>query len=423
MAMAETIKEIALKARKAAEQLGLAKTGQKNKALQLMALQLKADAEKIIAANEKDIAATRKKGMSEALIDRLLLNKERIEKISAELQEVIELPDPVGETIEQWKQKDGLLIKKVRVPFAVIGIVYESRPNVTVDCSALCLKAGSAIILRGGSEAINSNIAIADCLRKAVASAGLPADCIQIIHSTDRAEVAAMLEAHGLIDLIIPRGGAELIDFVVQNATVPVIETGVGNCHCFVDESADLGKAVQIVINAKCQRPGTCNAIETLLLHERIAEKFLPLAVKELQQRRVEIRACKKSKGILLKNKFKEIKDATEQDWYTEFLDLILAVKVVRNVDAAIAHINKYGSKHSEAIISEKKENIEEFMQRVDAACVYSNASPRFTDGNQFGLGMEIGISTQKMHARGPMSLKEICSYKYEIFGEGQIRK
>ncbi|MBN2067650.1 MAG: glutamate-5-semialdehyde dehydrogenase [Candidatus Diapherotrites archaeon] len=414
---------IALRARKAAARLGIAPTGQKNRALWEMAAHLKKDAGKIAAANKKDLDAARKKGMKPALIDRLALDKARIEKIASELEEVIALNDPVSETLEEWKQKDGLLIRKVRVPFGVVGIVFESRPNITVDASALCLKSGNAVILRGGSDAINSNIAIADSLRAALEKAGLPKDCIQAIHSTDRGLVGEMLRAHGLIDLIIPRGGSSLISFVVQNATVPVIETGAGNCHCFVDESADLEKAVAIVVNAKCQRPGTCNAIETLLVHEKVSEKFLPLAAKALQENKVELRADKRAKEILEKSNFKGVKAATGDDWKTEFLDLILAVKTVKNIEEAISHINRHGTMHSEAILSQNKESIEKFMRQVDAACVYSNASTRFTDGNQFGLGMEIGISNQKLHARGPMGLCELCSYKYMIAGNGQVRK
>ncbi len=417
------IEGIALNARRAAVQLALAAAEQKNRALQLMALQLKADCAEIIKANKKDVDAARAKGISEALVDRLALTRERLERTAAELHEVAGLHDPVNETIDEWKQRDGLLIRKVRVPFGVVGIVYESRPNVTVDAAGLCLKSGNAVILRGGSDALNSNVAIGDSLRKALSKAGLQEDCVQVVASKERGVVAEMLKAHGLIDLIIPRGGAGLIDFVVQNATVPVIETGVGNCQCFVDESADFGKAVRIVINAKCQRPGTCNAIETLLVHKKIAEKFLPAVAKELQANRVEVRACKKTRELLQKAGITAVKDASEEDWKTEFLDLVLAIKIVESIDEAITHINTYGSKHSDAILSESRESIGKFMREVDSACVYANASTRFTDGNQFGLGMEIGISTQKLHARGPMGLRELCSYKYEIFGNGQVRK
>lgn len=414
-------KEMCIHARRAGEELALASSGQKNKALEKMAGLLVENSEKILAANRKDVAAAKKRGISAALTDRLVLSNERIKAIAAELREVVALPDPVGEVTEERTIAQGLKLKKVRVPLGVVLMIYESRPNVTVDAAALCIKGGNAAILRGGSDAINSNRAIAEVLRNALRAAGLPQDAVQLVQGTDRKIVDELLGMHGMIDVVIPRGSGELIRHVVQNSEIPAIETGEGNCHIFVDESANLEKAAKIVMNAKCQRPGVCNAVETLLVHEKITQEFLPSVLRELAAKKVEIRGCGETKKIA-QGKGLKVKAATEKDWGTEFLNLILAVKVVSGVDEAVAHINKYGTKHSEAIISESAGNIAEFFRKVDAAVVYSNTSTRFTDGNKFGLGAEIGISTQKLHARGPMGVRELTSYKYIVEGSGQAR-
>ena len=327
------------------------------------------------------------------------------------------LPDPIGEVIGEWRRPNGLKIKKVRVPLGVIGIIYEARPNVTVDSAALCLKAGNAVILRGGSDAIKSNIELTRLIADAAYSAGIPEGAIQLIEETDRSSAEELMQAREYVDVLIPRGGQNLIRTVVQKSTVPVIETGEGNCHAYVEKSADLKMALDIVFNSKVSRPSVCNAIETLLVDEAIADQFLPLMKKRLDEGQVELRGCAKARRIL-----PEIKLATEDDWRTEYLALILAVKVVSGVEEAIAHINKYGTRHSETIVTKDKEAMRKFGAEVDAAAVYTNASTRFTDGFEFGFGAEIGISTQKLHARGPMGLTELTSYKYVIEGNGQIR-
>ncbi|MBI5399958.1 glutamate-5-semialdehyde dehydrogenase [Candidatus Saganbacteria bacterium] len=405
-------------AKQAAQKLSIISTSIKNAALDKMAAALEANSKIIIAANLVDLEAGKKKGLSSALLDRLTLSEKRIQEMIAGLNTVKKLPDPIGETINEWKRINGLKIKKIRVPLGVIGIIYEARPNVTADSIALCLKAGNAVILRGGSDAINSNIAIAKAMADAAYSARIPQGSIQLIEDTNRETAEELMQAREFIDVLIPRGGKNLIQTVVQKSRVPVIETGEGNCHAYVEKTADLKMALEIVINAKCQRPSVCNAIETLLVDEAIAEKFLPQIKACLNERQVELRGDEKSRRIL-----PCLKPATQEDWRTEFLALILAVKVVSGIDDAIAHINKYGTKHSETIITKDKKAAAKFQAEIDAAAVYVNASTRFTDGFEFGFGAEIGISTQKLHARGPMGLAELTSYKYLIEGNGQVRK
>ncbi|GAW93340.1 gamma-glutamyl phosphate reductase [Calderihabitans maritimus] len=405
------------KAKEAARKLASLPTDVKNKALLNMAKLLEERTEEIIAANEIDMDAARKKNLSKALLDRLLLTPERISDMAEGLRALVALPDPVGEIISMWTRPNGLQIGKMRVPLGVVGIIYEARPNVTVDAAGLCLKTGNAVILRGGSEAINSNTAIVRIISQAAENAGVPEGAIQLIETTDREAVNVMLKANDFLDVLIPRGGAGLIQTVVNNATVPVIETGVGNCHVYVDDEADLEMATDIVVNAKTQRPGVCNAMETLLVHEAVAEKFLPMVARRLEEAGVELRGCEKTRRILT-----QIQVATKEDWATEYLDLILAIKVVKDMQEAIEHIHNYGTKHSEAIVTNNYQRARDFLQSVDAAAVYVNASTRFTDGYQYGFGAEIGISTQKLHARGPMGPKELTTFKYIIFGNGQIR-
>lgn len=405
------------KARQAAPKMARASTQLKNDALRAMASALIERRGYILEANQQDLRLARERKMSKALLDRLLLNEGRIEAMAEGLREVAELPDPVGEVIHGWKRPNGLEIRKVRVPIGVIGIIYEARPNVTVDAAALCIKAGNVVLLRGGSEAIESNKALTHVIATAATQAGLPEGAIQLVENTDRAAAVAMMKASGLLDLLIPRGGAGLIQTVVQNATVPVIETGVGNCHLYVDASADLKMAAELTMNAKTQRPSVCNAIETLLVHEAVAAEFLPEIARRLREAGVEIRGCERTRQWV-----PDAVPATEEDWYTEYLDFILAVKVVGSLEEAIAHINHYGSRHSEAIVTRDLESARRFAEEVDAAALYVNASTRFTDGFEFGFGAEIGISTQKLHARGPMGLEELTTYKYVVWGDGQIR-
>ncbi|MDA8235281.1 MAG: glutamate-5-semialdehyde dehydrogenase [Clostridia bacterium] len=404
-------------AKEAAYTLGTLSTVVKNKALLAMADALLANQDRIIVANDKDMEAGREKGLSKALLDRLMLNPQRIADMAEGLRAVAALPDVIGEGVEMWTRPNGLQIAQVRVPLGVVGIIYEARPNVTVDAAGLCIKTGNAVLLRGGSEAINSNKTVTDIIAAAAVEAGLPEGSIQLIETTDREAVNIMLKLNEYLDVLIPRGGAGLIQTVVKNATVPVIETGIGNCHVYVENDADLDKATEIVINAKCQRPGVCNAMETLLVHQDLAETWLPGLVANLQERGVEIRGCDKTQQAA-----GNVIPATEEDYYAEFLDLIMAVKVVPGLDEALAHIRKYSSKHSEAILTADYFKSRRFVQQVDAAAVYVNASTRFTDGFEFGFGAEIGISTQKLHARGPMGLKELTTIKYVIHGDGQVR-
>ncbi len=411
------LKEIGRKAKEAAYKLATLSTNQKNEALLAMARALEERSAVILAANEADMEEGRAKGLSNALLDRLLLTPERIREMAEGLRALAALPDPVGEVVRMWTRPNGLQIGKMRVPLGVVGIIYEARPNVTVDAAGLCLKSGNAVILRGGSEAINSNKAIASVISMAATNAGIPEGAIQLIGTTDREAVNILMRMNEYIDVLIPRGGAGLIQTVVQNATVPVLETGVGNCHVYVEEDADLEMAKRIVVNAKTQRPGVCNAMETLLVHEAVAPAFLPMVAEALREKGVELRGCPRTCEII-----PDCIPATEDDWKTEYLDLILAIRVVNDLDEAIEHIHTYGTKHSEAIVTSSYKKAREFLQRVDAAAVYVNASTRFTDGYQFGFGAEIGISTQKLHARGPMGLEELTTTKYIIFGDGQIR-
>ena len=413
----EAVREKARKAKEASYKMAIASAREKNEGLKRIAESLLKRQDEILSANDKDIKGAKERGLPPHLIDRLALNEKRIKEICDSIEEVIALPDPVGEIIEGWKRPNGLVIQKVRVPLGVIGIIYEARPNVTVDAATLCLKAGNCVVLRGGSEAITSNICLVGIMRDALSETTLPPDAVQIIEDTSRLSALALMRQSEYLDVLIPRGGAGLIKSVMENARLPVIETGVGNCHTYVHEDADIDMAEKIVINAKCQRPSVCNAMETLLVHKNIAPQFLPRCLKKLSELGVEIRGCERTREL-----FPEAKPATEEDWYTEYLALILAVKVVDSLDEAIAHINKYGSKHSEAIITSDVKSAKRFCEEVDASTVYVNASTRFTDGGQFGLGAEIGISTQKLHARGPMGLRELTSYKWVVYGEGQIR-
>ena len=392
-------------------------TDVKNKALLAVADRLVAEADYIIAANDKDYEAGEKNGMHQGMLDRLKLDKKRIDAMAEGLRVVASLEDPIGTEIEHFERPNGLFIKKVRVPLGVIGIIYESRPNVTADAFSLTFKSGNAAILKGGSDAINSNIAITKVIRDALTEQGITPDAVQLIEDTDRAVTTQFMKMNGYIDVLIPRGSAGLIRAVVENSTIPVIETGTGNCHIYVDKDADLDKAIPIIINAKTQRIGVCNAAESMVVHEDIKDKFLPLFAKAMKEHNVEVRADELSKDLI-----DGALCATEEDFGKEYLDYIISVKTVGSVEEAIDHINNYNTGHSESIITENKETAQKFLDMVDAACVYVNASTRFTDGFEFGFGAEIGISTQKLHARGPMGLSELTSYKYEILGEGQIR-
>lgn len=404
-------------AKSASYELGIASTKEKDDALIFMAEELINAKSDIIKANKIDLEAAKAKGTSKAMLDRLALNDERIQGMADGLKDVVRLQDPIGEVISMWQRPNGLQIGQKRVPLGVIGIIYEARPNVTCDAAGLCLKTGNAVILRGGSEAINSNKAIVEALTKGIEMAGLPKASVQLIEDTSREIATEMMRLNEFIDVLIPRGGAGLIQAVVKNATVPVIETGTGNCHIYVDEDCDFEMAKNIAVNAKASRPSVCNAAEKLLVNEKIAKDFLPIAVKALRENGVAIRGDKASQYII-----NDIEKANEDEWGKEYLDYIIAVKIVKDVDEAIAHINKYGTGHSEAIITESYKNSQKFLQRVNAAAVYVNASTRFTDGSEFGFGAEIGISTQKLHARGPMGLKELTTIKYIIYGSGQIR-
>ncbi|HWR41566.1 glutamate-5-semialdehyde dehydrogenase [Sporomusa sp.] len=404
-------------AKEAARRLASMSTAVKNQALLAMADALQQEQAAIVAANAQDVERAAANGMAKPLIDRLLLNEPRIKAMADGLRQIATLPDPVGEAVSGWIRPNGLSITKVRVPIGVIGIIYEARPNVTVDAAGLCLKSGNAVILRGGSEAISSNSAVTAVIARAAAASGIPEGAIQLVETTDRQAVTAMLKLNKFLDVIIPRGGAGLIRTVVENSTVPVIETGTGVCHTFVDASADLTMAQDIAFNAKVSRPGVCNAMETLLVHRGIAAAFLPAILERYQQAGVELRGCPE-----VMKYHQAVKPATQEDWAAEFLDLILAVRVVDDLDTALEHIAAYSTRHSEAIITNDYNNARRFQQEVDAAAVYVNASTRFTDGFEFGFGAEIGISTQKLHARGPMGLPELTSVKYMVNGNGQIR-
>jgi glutamate-5-semialdehyde dehydrogenase len=414
----QEVVEKAQAAQAAAGEMATLPTSAKDRALLEMAQALVERQHFVLDANSADVRAARDAGLSEALVDRLLLSEKRIAGMAAGLRDVAALPDPVGEVIEGLRRPNGLQIEKVRVPLGVVGIIYESRPNVTVDATGLCVKSGNAVILRGGSEALRSNIALVRVIADAAYSLGVPEGAIQLIETADRAAAQQLMRLNQYVDVLIPRGGEGLIRAVVESATVPVIETGVGNCHVYVDETAPYDMAQEIVINAKCQRPGVCNACETLLVHEAIAADFLRLVGPRLMAQGVELRGCPRTREIL-----PQAEEATEDDWRAEYLDLILAVRVVDDLEQALAHIARYGTKHSEAIVTGEYECAQRFIERVDAAAVYVNASTRFTDGGEFGLGAEIGISTQKLHARGPMGLRELTAYKWVIRGAGQVRQ
>lgn len=402
---------------KAAEkQLSIASTKDKNIALEKVAQAIEARREEILRANQEDIKAGKASDMSAALIDRLTLNNERLDGIIEGIRTVIKLPDPIWKSNKVWTLENGLTISQMTTPLGTIGIVYESRPNVTVDAFSLALKSGNCIILRGSSSAIKSNTALVQAIKEGLSNSPISEDVVQFIDDTDRDLVLDMLRANDYIDLIIPRGGRGLIQFVIQNATVPTLQTGEGNCHTFIDESANLEAALKILINAKTQRLGVCNTCETLLVHEAIKDDFLPMAYEALKDK-IELRGCPRTLEVI------QVREATEEDYWEEYLDAILAVKVVKDVDEAIAHINKYGTKHSEAIVTESLTNANKFQRQVDASSVYVNASTRFTDGGEFGFGAEMGISTQKTHARGPVGLEQLTTYKYLIMGQGQVRE
>ncbi len=392
-------------------------TEQKNKALEVVAEALKNNKEKLLSANAVDISNGEANGMHPGLVDRLRLTDARIDAMAEGLLQIVELPDPIGECMESFERPNGLHIEKKRVPMGVIGIIYESRPNVTADAFGLCFKTGNAVILKGGSDAIHSNKAITEVIREGLKQAGITEDAIQLITDTDRQVTAQFMKMKEYVDVLIPRGGAGLIRAVVENSTIPVIETGTGNCHIYVDKDADIDMAISIIMNAKTQRIGVCNACESLVVHKDVREALLPALKAALDTKDVEIRADERVREVL-----EGCVEATEADYATEYLDYIISMKTVDSVEEAIAHINKYNTKHSECVITRDAACAEKFLNGVDAACVYVNASTRFTDGFEFGFGAEIGISTQKLHARGPMGLKELTSYKYEVRGNGQIR-
>lgn len=411
-----TITEMGRRAKEAARILATA-GALKQEALLHAADALWSRREEILAANVQDLEAGKAAGMSQALLDRLALTEGRIQDMSTAVKEVAKAPDPVGRVLSGSVLENGLQLQKVTVPMGVMGIIYEARPNVTSDAAALCVKAGSAVILRGGKEALNSNRAVAQVLRDALEETGLPADCVQLVQDTSRQSAQELMTLTDYLDVLIPRGGAGLIRSVKENARVPVIETGVGNCHVYVDQSADLDMAAEIIFNAKCSRPSVCNAIETILVHEKAAPAALPKIQEQLEEKQVELRGCERTRAIL-----PGITPATEEDWSTEYLDYILAVKVVDSLEEALEHIGRYSTGHSECIVTQDYTAAQRFLNEVDAAAVYVNASTRFTDGGQFGLGAEIGISTQKLHARGPMGLEQLVSYKFLIRGNGQVR-
>ncbi len=410
--------EAVTQAKEAGRRIARASTSEKNAALDAMAARIRQDQAALLTANQQDVAQARSAGLGEALVERLTLNEQRVQEMIASIEAVATLPDPVGQVIRSWRQPNGLEIRKVRVPLGVIGIIYESRPNVTSDCASLCLKSGNAVVLRGGSESFRSNQAIASSLRAALASCGLPEAAVSTIPVADRAGIDAMLRLDQYIDVVIPRGGEALIRKIVETSRIPVIKHAKGVCHVYVDDAADVEMAKAIVLNAKCQRPATCNAMETLLVHERIAKTFLPDIIQYLQDAKVEVRGDEATRALVPK-----VKAATDEDWVTEYLALILSIRVVPSLDEAIAPISRYGSSHSDSIVTKNQQHAEQFVREVDSAAVFVNASTRFTDGFQFGLGAEIGISTDRLHARGPMGLEELTTYKYVVYGTGQVRQ
>ena len=411
------IRVLGEKANKAKYEMNKLSTEQKNNALKKIAEALICNSGELLEANILDINEANKNGMHPGMVDRLRLTEDRIKNIAEGLLQIIELEDPTSRILQENTLENGLILRKVSVPFGVIGIIYESRPNVTVDAFGLCFKAGSAVILKGGSDAIHSNIAITKCIRQTLKECKITSDAIQLIEDTNRQVTVEFMKCKEYIDVLIPRGGAGLIKNVVENSLIPVIETGTGNCHIYIDESADIEKAIRIIINAKTQRIGVCNACESLVIHESILDSFLPKLEDALKKNKVEMRGDEK-----ICERISDCIKATEEDYKKEYLDYILSIKTVKNMDEAIAHINKYSTGHSDAIITENQKNADRFLNEIDSACVYVNASTRFTDGFEFGMGAEIGISTQKLHARGPMGLKEITTYKYMIIGNGQIR-
>ncbi|WP_125768436.1 glutamate-5-semialdehyde dehydrogenase [Lapidilactobacillus wuchangensis] len=413
-----TLEKIGQQAQAAATELALLKTTEKNAALQAMASELLAEETAILAANELDLSAAQANGVRPAMLDRLKLDHERLAGMANGLQQVMQLPDPIGQAISGWQTENGLQIENVRVPLGVIGMIYEARPNVTVDAAGLTLKSGNAVILRGGKEAIKTNIALVTALQTGLKKAGVTSNAVQLIADTSHETAQQLMQLTDYVDVLIPRGSSKFINFVVHNATVPVIETGAGNCHIYVDQSADLNMAREIIINAKTQRPSVCNAMEKLVVNEKVAAEFLPMIQAALAPYHVELRGDAAACAIL-----PEIVPATAEDWGTEYDDYIMAIKVVPDLDAAIAHINRYNTHHSEAIITKDYAASQEFQRRINAAVVYTNASTRFTDGFEFGFGAEIGISTQKLHARGPMGLEALTSNQYHVYGNGQIRQ
>ncbi len=419
MSLQNQMEEIARKAREASRQLMVVSAKKKDAVLAAMADGLSARQREIVAANEQDLQQARKMELAPAMIDRLTLSEKRLQAMIDGLRTVRELPDPVGEVLKTYTRPNGLKISKVRVPIGVVCIIYESRPNVTVDSAGLCFKSGNCAILRGGKESINSNLVLARILQEVLREQDLPPECIQVLETTDRKAVPLLLRLPQYIDLVIPRGGEALIRAVVEESQIPVIKHYKGICHVYVDKDADLEMAARITVNAKTQRPGVCNAAETLLVHQDVAANFLPsLCEKLTKEHKVELRGCPASQALVA-----QMKPATEEDWHTEYLDLVLAVRVVDNLSEAVNHINKYGSGHSDTIVTGNKETARKFTEEIDSACVFVNASTRFSDGGQFGMGAEIGISTDKIHARGPMGLEELTSYKYIVRGKGQLRE
>ena len=417
MSIKQEVTEQARRAREASRKLAGLSSEQKNRALAEIAAGLEKETERILEVNQRDMEKGRNNGLSEALLDRLLLTEERIKKMADGLRDIMGLEDPIGEVIRMWKRPNDLHVGQIRVPLGVIGIIYEARPNVTVDVAGLCLKAGNSVLLRGGSNAFNSNQVLTEVIREGLMRAGVPEATVELVQTTDRRAVEVIFNLNQYLDVLIPRGGAGLIRRVVEEASVPAIQTGTGNCHVFVDSAANLEMALNIVDNAKTNRPAVCNAAESLLVHQQIAPEFLP-RLQELFADRVQLKGCERTREII-----PEIEAAGEEDWGEEYLDYVMAVKVVDDIDRAIDHIFTYGSMHSEAIVTENYTKANRFLEEIDAAAVYVNASTRFTDGGQFGLGAETGISTQKLHARGPMGLKELTTTKYIIRGKGQVRE
>jgi glutamate-5-semialdehyde dehydrogenase len=418
MGSQEAVIGLCRSARQAARVLAKASTNTKDRCLHDAAARLRGNCRSLLEANTADLQRGRDAGLSPALLERLALSESRVEAMARGLDEVAQLPDPIGETIAQWRRPNGLEIGQIRIPLGVVGVIYESRPNVTADAAALCLKAGNAVILKGGAEALETNSAIAAVFAESAAAAALPKTAVQLLATADREAVRILLKQNRYIDVIVPRGGESLIRAITESSTIPVIQHYAGICHTYVDEHADLTMAQRICFNAKVQRPGVCNAMENMLVHVAVAPKFLPLMIRAFRQAGVEIRGCERTRHVV-----PDISPATEEDWRTEYLDLILAVKVIDSLDEAIEFINRYGSGHSDAIVTEHLAHARRFLAEVDSAAVYVNASTRFTDGYEFGFGAEVGISTNRLHARGPMGLRELTTYKYVVYGNGQVRQ